>query len=507
MSKKCLPLLLCLGIIIIYGCEECTKTPSQPINHFQTPAFIPTQQSNNVVSKTFYCESCPVVRIDAFMPPQVQARKEFEYTLKITNLTNELITNVIVSDVLSSNFQSLRSNPPSAVADGRVKWVFPQIGPGQTVEITGVGMALEAGEVLDFVDVAYNAPVKLRSISLAPKLAITKSAPAEISVCAPILYIFKIENTGNGTANNVRLYDTLPPGLTASDGAATLDLPIGSIAPGQSTTLTVTLRAAQPGTYVNNAVAIADGEVTAESGNITTIVRKPVLAIEANAPKIDYINMELPYTITVTNTGDWPAIKTRIESILPQGLTFVRGSQGASLQDGKVVWNVDRINPGQSAAASLTLMPAVIGSVENTFRASADCADVVSAIAKTEIKGAPGILLELSDVSDPIRVGNNTTYRIMATNQGPVPVTNIAITATLDDSMNLVSSKGATQGQVSENGVIAFAPLGFLAPKTQAIWEVTVKAAVEGDARFKVEMTSDQLVTPVMETESTHFFE
>jgi uncharacterized repeat protein (TIGR01451 family) len=368
-------------------------------------------------------------------------------------------------------------------------------------------MALAAGEVLDYIDVTYTSPAKLRSIALMPKLAITKSAPAEISACAPILYIFKIENIGNGTANNVRLYDQLPPGLTTDKGASIIDMPIGPLTAGASRTISVALKANRTGNYVNNAVAIADGEITAESGDVTTVVRKPMLTIATSVPDIDYVNMEVPYNVTVTNTGDFPAINTIIENIVPQGLAFVRASQGSNFADGRVLWKVDRIAPGQSVTTSVTMLPAVVGNVDNTFRASADCAETVSATARTEIKGAPGILLEVSDTTDPIRVGNTTTYRIVATNQGSIPVTNLKIVATLEKSMNYVSSVGATKSVFNQDGTVTFEPLTWLAPRTQAIWEVTVRAASEGDVRFKAEMTGDQLSSPVMETESTHFFQ
>ncbi|MEN6384585.1 MAG: hypothetical protein ABFD79_05250 [Phycisphaerales bacterium] len=517
MSTKNLPLLLCLCLLIAAaGCEECNKsqapqhfeqlTPiAQAPEHFQQ--LTPVAPTGNTSSKVFMCDACPIIRLDSTIPAQVQAKSEFEYTLKITNLTNEILTDVIVSDVLSSNFQSLRSNPAPTMTQNKIAWSFPRIGPGESVDIVGIGMALAAGEVLDYIDVTYTSPAKLRSIALAPKLVITKSAPAEISACAPILYIFKIENIGNGTAKNVRLYDQLPAGLTTPEGASIVDMPIGDLPGGANRTISLTLKANRTGNYINNAVAIADGEITAESGEVSTVVKKPMLTITTSAPETDYVNMELPYTVTVTNTGDWPAINTVIENIVPQGLAFVSASQGSNFTDGRILWKLDRLAPGQSVTTNATLLPAVVGNIDNTFRVSAECCDTVSATARTEIKGAPGILLEVIDTTDPIKVGNTTTYRIVATNQGSIPITNIKIVATLETSMNYVSSVGATKSIFNQDGTVTFEPLTWLAPRTQAIWEVTVRAASQGDVRFKAEMTGDQLVSPVMETESTHFFE
>jgi uncharacterized repeat protein (TIGR01451 family) len=507
MSAKKLPLLLCLCLLVLSGCEESTQI-SQPQCASTTPVLAPppiVPQADSK-SKMFYCEACPVIRLDTSIPPQVQTRTEFEYTVKVTNVTDELVTDIVLSDVLASNFQYIRSNPAPTNLQGRNEWFIPQLAPGESREIVGIAMALKAGEVLDFVDVTFKAPAKLRSIALEPKLVIKKSAPAEISMCAPVLYIFKIENIGSGTAKNVKLYDTLPAGLTTTNGSSTIDMPLGELPAGASKTVSIALKANRTGVYVNNAVALADGEITAESGDVTTTVKKPSLSITASAPQTEYLNMEIPYTITVTNTGDWPAVNTVIESIIPQGLTFVKASQGANSNCGRVLWKVDRLAPGQSVTTSVTALAAAMGDVENTFRASAECAEMASATAKTKIKGAPGILLEVSDITDPVKVGNTVTYRIVATNQGAIPVTNIAIKTTLDTAMNFVSSSGATKSQFA-NGAVTFETLSYLAPKTQAIWEITVRAASEADARFKTEMTSDQLTSPVMETESTHFYQ
>ena len=51
-----------------------------------------------------------------------------------------------------------------------------------------------------------------------------------------------------------------------------------------------------------------------------------------------------------------------------------------------------------------------------------------------------------------------------------------------------------------------FAPIPSLAPKATAVFKVKVKGTAAGDLRFKVEMNSDQLTRPVMETESTHIY-
>ncbi|HOK97035.1 MAG TPA: hypothetical protein PKW71_13025, partial [Anaerohalosphaeraceae bacterium] len=110
------------------------------------------------------------------------------------------------------------------------------------------------------------------------------------------------------------------------------------------------------------------------------------------------------------------------------------------------------------------------------------------------------------DVSDPIEVGGNETYIITVTNQGSAQDTNISIKAMLEESMQYVSSSGATSGSFAD-GTVTFAPLPNLAPKAKATWQVVVKAVKPGDVRFKVVMNTDQLSRSVEETEATHFYQ
>ena len=246
------------------------------------------------------------------------------------------------------------------------------------------------------------------------------------------------------------------------------------------------------GTYTNNAVVLADGNINVQSPQVSTIVRQPKLNITKTGPETQYLDREVTYEISVTNTGDWPAVNTLIEDEIPPGVAFVKASQGGVIIQNKVMWKVAKLNPGATAKTSVTYMPKNIGTVVDTAKASAVCADTVSVTAQTQVKGVSAILLEVIDLADPVRIGNTTTYRIIVTNQGSAVATNIAVKAMLEPQMEYVSSIGATNGSFAGD-TVTFAPLPSLAPKTRARWEVTVKAKALGDVRFKATMKSDQL--------------
>jgi len=130
----------------------------------------------------------------------------------------------------------------------------------------------------------------------------------------------------------------------------------------------------------------------------------------------------------------------------------------------------------------------------------------VTSSTTTLIEGIPAILLEVVDLEDPVEVGKEETYVIMATNQGSADGTNISISCILEPNARFLSSKGPTEAMI-KGDTIVLGPIKKLAPNAKATWRVNVKAVKNGDVRFKVAMTSDQIERAVEETEATTFYQ
>jgi hypothetical protein len=73
---------------------------------------------------------------------------------------------------------------------------------------------------------------------------------------------------------------------------------------------------------------------------------------------------------------------------------------------------------------------------------------------------------------------------------------------TLPASQEFVSGTGVTTVK-AEARTITMEPLPALASKAVASWRVIVKVLEADDARFKVELRSDQFERPIHEDEST----
>jgi len=125
--------------------------------------------------------------------------------------------------------------------------------------------------------------------------------------------------------------------------------------------------------------------------------------------------------------------------------------------------------------------------------------------ACTDWRGYPALLIEVIDTEDPLLVGQQTTYVIQITNQGTASDTNVTLDVVLPAELKVVSASGDTQGTISGNNV-KFAPYATLQAKQIIEFRVVAEAVAEGDARFRAEMNSDLLRTPVPEVESTQVY-
>lgn len=504
MRRMIMMTALTLAAVSIVG---CTCTPAGQTNgtiHPEARTIIP--YTPNRASQDYMCSGCGAVRIEKFMPQSVQLNQPFDYTIVVRNLTNQPLSNVIVRDRLPEGFEYTSSVPEGETRDGVLSWQIDTLDPQATQRLVVNGSATEQGVLRTCADVSYVMLTCTETQVVQPSLAVTKTAPASVLLCDPIPMTFTVTNNGTGIATNIQLTDTLPENLTTQDGRNVINLPLGNLNPQQSASRTVTVKAARTGRYTNQVSVTADGDLTAESEEVTTEVTQPVLALEKKGRESEYLGREVRYDITVTNRGNAAAANTVITDTLPVGVTDVRANQNGALSGNTVTWQIGSLAPNAAKTVSLTYVPANEGTYRNTARATAVCAEAVSATSEIAISGIPAILLEVVDVSDPIAVGQNETYVITVTNQGTAADTNIRVTATLEDTMEFVSAAGATNGALDGDKVV-FEPLQSLAPKAKATWRVVVKALEPADARFMVLMNSSQLGRDVGETEATNFYE
>ena len=496
------------------ACKACYVKPAEPEPAPPAPAPAPvpapTPQPASkcgpyAVSMSYPHGSSPVIRLDKTMPKEVPLNASFAYSIKVTNLTDKMVSDIVVTETVPGNFRYAESAPAAQKDGNKLVWKMESLDPKASAQIKVVGMATSTDCLQHCATVTYVIPVCANVQVVEPKLKLTKTSPAEVLICDPIPVRFVVTNSGTGIARDVKVTDTLPDGLRTADGQQQVTLNAGTLAAGQSKQFSVELKASKTGKYVNKAMASSSDGLKAEATS-AVVVRQPVLTIVKKGPRKLYLGRPVTYQITVTNTGDAPAQKTVLRDTVPGGVTGVKVSDAGRRSGSEIIWELGTLAAGASKTVSISYAPTNAGTVSNKATAAAYCADAVSASASTEVAGIPAILLEVVDLVDPVEVGTETTYVITATNQGSAAGTNIRIVCTFEEEEEYVSSRGATAGSV-EGNTVTFEPLPSLAPRAKATWRVVVKAVKEHKVLFKVAMTSDEFQRPVEETESTNLYQ
>ncbi|MEM1167410.1 MAG: CARDB domain-containing protein [Planctomycetota bacterium] len=450
------------------------------------------------------------VRSSALMLHQVlprQVRRNVEYTkvYQVCNLTSADLQNVVVYEESLDNMRIVRSTPNSQQGPEGIFWNLGTLGPRETRTIEVVVTSSAVGTATNCISASYNNVLCNTTEVVEPALALTKTVSETAAlVCDPVQLCYTVTNDGSGPATGVVITDTLANGLT-SGGTSAISIPVGTLAPGQSVQRCIDVDPTGPGRYFSPASAAADGGLTANAGEVGTVYTQPELRITCDSRASQFIGRNSTFEFTVTNVGNGPARDANV-TISGSGGSFVRASSGGTATGTGANFALGTLEPNQSRTVSVTYVSSAAGTVSASANASAYCADAASTRCTTEYEGIPAILLEMVDNPDPVEVGTQTTYTVTVTNQGSAPDTNIRVEMTLPAELSFVSGGGATA--VSSRGqAITFAPVASLAPGARVTWTVDVRATAAGNVRTAVQMTSDQFVEPVNETEATNLYE
>ena len=434
-----------------------------------------------------------LIRMSKTMPSDITLGSEFVADLKITAVG--CAADVVIKDVVPAGTTYVKSDPAATVDGNKLLWNVGDLDAGQTINAKITLRADKEGQIVNCASVAANPRTCATAFVGKPALALEKSGPETANLGDNVTYTIIVKNTGTAIARNVVVTDPVPDGYSHAGGQAEISSTVGDLAPGQSKTLSATFKANKRGKVCNVATANSSnaGKV---SDDACTVIRQPGLKIEKTGTPNQIIGRKADYQITVSNTGDTDLAGVSVVDSAPEGTTLV-AAPGGSISGNKATWTAS-IPAGGKQSFSATVVGKVAGNLCNT--ASASVAGLTdSAQACTVWKGIAAILLEVVDGPDPIQVGESTTYTIKVTNQGFADIHNVKVVATYDDK---TEPTAAARGSISGK-TVNFAPVTVIEAKKTITYTITVKGVQAGDSRNKVLLTSDELTTPVDETEST----
>jgi len=172
----------------------------------------------------------------------------------------------------------------------------------------------------------------------------------------------------------------------------------------------------------------------------------------------------LVYTLEVTNQGRAFALAVGLEDdisfFLANGFRFIDASDGGTLDEGVVSWNLPDLAIGASQSVTLTLetpavIPAALERIDNTVFATHLDIDPTPEDNRDDIEtpiiAVPDLTISKTDGLDHATVGDHITYTIRYDNVGDQVASGVVIRDTLPTGVRFVS---ATHGGTHSGGIV-----------------------------------------------------
>jgi len=302
-------------------------------------------------------------------------------------------------------------------------------------------------------------------------------ATPAVTIGGFVTYTEKVTNNGTATADNVVLDDglatslvnafaTTTAGTVSVSGANVVTASLGSLAPGQSATVTIAANSSLLGT-IQNTAGVSSTTLDPNYGN--NLATQPVAVVPVVPPTADLgitsvassgspqVGAGLTYTVTVRNNGPALATNVTVNDFLPAGATFVRAvpSQGApaSVNGTLVVDNLGTIASGSSATLTVVVTPTAAGPITNAANVSGNQFDPAPGNNSTRLtltaQGVERIALGLTQAASPTvgTPGRAQVFTLTVTNAGPDAATGVTLVDSLPTGAAYSASSASQGGQ------------------------------------------------------------
>ena len=266
-------------------------------------------------------------------------------------------------------------------------------------------------------------------------IRLSEAMPAEATLGGE--FVVDLSLSALGYAANVVLRDTIPPNASyvRSEPAATVEgvhlvWQLGNLDAGQTLSARIWFKAEQEGAVVNCATVTANPRVCG-----TTLIGKPVIAIDESGPETAVLGADVSYAIVVKNLGTGTVRNVVVTDPVPTGMSHANGKSELSFDLGDLA-------PGQTKPLTVTFKANQRGQVCNIATANSSNAGKVSKNACTIIL-APGLKVEKSGTKEQI-LGRNADYEIVVSNSGDTTLRNVIVSDRTATETSIVAAPGAT---------------------------------------------------------------
>lgn len=436
-------------------------------------------------------ESTSTIMVERMMPAQVNAGQNFDYIFKVTNLTQNNVSNVVLRDECEPKLNVVSSNPAFVGAAPTLTWNLGDLAPGQSKTVTVTAKAGQTGTVGSCANVTWNQTLCQQVTVVQPALKVELAQTPAALLCQQVCAKITISNPGTGIAANAKATYNLPAGWKTTDGkTGAITLNAGDLGPGQSKTFDICGTATKAGDkQCGTVTATADGGLTASGTQACTTITQPVLAIKAECPGKTLQGRNLTFKFTVTNKGD-AACDPTVTAPVPATTTLVSADNGGAASGGGVSWKIGSLAPNASKTLTMVVKSSTAGTISASAVAVCDCSPQASDQCTTTTEGVPDIGTSIEDSTGVVQIGTNHIFRYVVKNQGQIDLTNVRVVANLDAGLQFKATTFA--GGASANGQKVEWKVGTLKVGQQLAFDIVCTGTKSGELVIQTETTADQ---------------
>jgi uncharacterized repeat protein (TIGR01451 family) len=449
----------------------------------------------------------PAIALEKVSPGEIQVGKPATFELFVRNTGQAAASGVTITDYVPAGTQLIDARPaPQQNSDGSLVWTLGTMQPGEETHITLQVLPQSEGEIGSTAQVTFAAAATSRSICTRPQLTIEQTAPPKVLIGDSFVVGITVSNPGTGPATGVIIEEDVPAGIAHVAGSQ-LEYEVGTLRPGESKHLDLSLRAEKAG-VVQNVIQVRGEASLAARHAVQIEIVAPQLQVAVEGPKVRFLERQATYTVQIANPGTAAARDVDLIAHLPRGMKFVStDSQGQyDVSQHAVYWSLAELPPATRGSVKLTTLPVEPG--DQPLRVEGRGALGVSASGEqiVRVEQAAEIVHTVKDLDEVIEVGSETTYEVRVLNKGTKAATNVRVAAQMPPGMAAMHGEGPTRA-TGDATQIVFEALARLNPQEEVIYKVQAQGKTPGDQIVRVQVSSDEWPSPVTREESTRVYQ
>jgi len=458
-----------------------------------------------------FTRNSPVLSVSTVGPRRISVGKEAVYEITVRNAADVAAEDVTVfinlpewADLLGA--EAGAGTTRSTVADEAAEPLQWQLGhlPARGQQRLLLRIVPRQRRAFDLAVRWECKPVASQTVIEVqePELEVQLDGPREVLYGKQEVYKLKLANTGNGDAEGVII--TLAP--TGIGDSHPISHKLGRLAAGEETAVELELTARQSQSLMIKVDVRADGGLHAELAE-KVVVRRAVLEVDVEGPKMQYVGTAADYRIRVRNSGNAEAKHLAFSVNIPPGAKYLSGANGGRLAaDGsKLQWTLGSLVPGSEQVYEIKCSLGLPGSNHLQVVCSADGDVSAAGDATTAVEAIADLVLEVEDPAVPVPVGREATYRIRIGNRGTKNAEDVDVLAYFSQGVEPASAIGGKHKIAP--GEVVFAPISSVTAGAEVVFEIRARAESPGNHVFRAEVHCPSLQTRLVSEETTNFFD